>query len=174
MRCAADIQSLITVLYPEIVSHRSGDSELSLPSLYFLDRMILSTKNSDVNEINSQVLTYFPGQATTFINADSVTESEFDYVPAEMLHTLEPSGFPQHELTVKVGAPLLLLRNLDPSLGLYNGTRMVVVNFTSHILECRVLSRNGQRVSDDQSTVFIPRMSLDASKEDIVIPLRRR
>ena len=82
--------------------------------------------------------------------------------------------FPQHKLTLKVGAPLLLLRDLNPSFGLYNGTRIVVVNFTSHILECRVLSRNGQRVSDDQSTVFILRMSLDASKEDIAIPLRRR
>ena len=49
--------------------------------------MILSAKNSDVNEMNGQVLTYFPGQATTFTSADSVIESEFDYVPAEVLHT---------------------------------------------------------------------------------------
>ena len=80
--------------------------------------MILSAKNSDVNEINGQVLTYLPGQATIFTSADSVTESEFDYIPAEMLHTLEPSGFPQHELTLKVGAPLLLLKYLDPSFSL--------------------------------------------------------
>ena len=71
-----------------------------------------------------------------------------------MLHILEPSEFPQHKFTLKVAAPLLFLRNLDPSLGLYNGTRMVVVNFTSCILECKVLSRNGQRVSDNQSSVY--------------------
>ena len=56
--------------------------------------MIFSTKNTNVNEINNHVLTYFLGQATTFISADSVTESKFDYVPVEMLHTLEPFGFP--------------------------------------------------------------------------------
>ena len=94
MRCSTDIQSLITALDLEIVSHQSEDLELSLPGLYFLDRMILSAKNTIVNKINSQVLTYFPGQATTFTSADSVIKTKFDYISAEMLHTLEPSRFP--------------------------------------------------------------------------------
>ena len=37
-------------------------------------------------------------------------------------------GLPPHSLDLKIGAPIMLLRNINPSAGLANGTRLVVHN----------------------------------------------
>ncbi|KAG2739706.1 hypothetical protein P692DRAFT_20754897 [Suillus brevipes Sb2] len=69
----------------------------------------------------------------------------------------------------------MLLRNLNPSEGLYNETRMILLSWTPHVLRCCIL-RDGvdEARHDDNNTVLIPRMSLDASSEDNPIPLRCR
>jgi hypothetical protein len=128
-----------------------------------------------VDEINGSILESFPGDKAVFTSADSVAERDYDYIPAEFLHTLTPSGFPLHKLELKLGVPLMLLRNLDPTNGLYNGTRMILLSWTTHVLKCRIL-RDGvnEAHQDNQDTVLIPRMTLDATSEDNPIPLKRR
>ena len=103
-----------------------------------------------------------------YTSADSVTDGEYEYIQPEILHTLSPSGFPLHKLELKNGAPLMLLRNLDPIHGLYNGTRLRLIRSTSRILECRVLKEGG-----DGDMVFIPRIALDSGLEDSPIPFCR-
>jgi ATP-dependent DNA helicase PIF1 len=49
--------------------------------------------------------------------------------PSELLNTLEVSGMPSHKLSFKISAPVMLLHNLDPSVGLCNGTRLIVQRF---------------------------------------------
>ena len=61
----------------------------------------------------------------------------------------------------------MLLRNLDPSNGLCNGTRMILLRINSRVLECRILGGDGK-------TVFIPRISIEPSDGDLHIPLSRR
>jgi len=140
-----------------------------------VDRTILSAKNTDVDEINSSILKSFPGEKVVFTSADSVTERDYDYIPAEFLHTLTPSGFPLHRLELKLGVPLMLLRNLNPSQGLYNGTWMILVSSTTHVLRCRILKQgNDGAEHQDDNTILIPRMTLEASAEENPIPLKRR
>ena len=38
---------------------------------------------------------------------------------------MEPTGVPPHELELKIGAPVMVLRNLDPPT-VVNGTRLVI------------------------------------------------
>ena len=59
-----------------------------------------------------------------------------------------------HNLLLKIGSPIMLLRNLDAP-RLWNGTRLAVKNLMPHVIEATVLT--GCAKGDD---VFIPRIPL--------------
>eukprot|EP00267_Zea_mays_P056141 XP_023156177.1 uncharacterized protein LOC111589561 [Zea mays] len=56
-------------------------------------------------------------------------DDPYNYYPPEFLNTLTPNGLPPHVLKLKIGCPVILLRNIDPAIGLCNGTRLVVRGF---------------------------------------------
>jgi hypothetical protein len=163
------LESLINSVYPGIEhGHKSAE--------YFLDRTILACRNDEVDDINEAVLAMFPGVAQTLLSADSVQtqdEAVNDYqpYPVEYLNSLRASGLPLAKLTLKPGCPIMLLRNLDPSKGLCNGTRMILNQIRPRVLDCTVISGD-PRFSGNR--VLIPRISLTPSNETLPIPLRRR
>ncbi len=77
------------------------------------------------------VLSYLPGAQVNFLSADSAEDMEVaNTYPSEFLNTLEVNGMPSHKQLLKIGALVILLRNLDPLAGLCNGTRLIVRRFT--------------------------------------------
>ena len=58
----------------------------------------------------------------------------------EFLNTLSSSGIPPHELTLKVGCPIILLRHINPKRGLTNGTRLQVMAMHRHFIDAKVLT----------------------------------
>jgi ATP-dependent DNA helicase PIF1 len=68
---------------------------------------------------NSLILTKEGASAVVGVSMDSLYLVEF-------LNTLQFSGIANHKLELKVGIPILLLCNLNQSLGLCNGTRLIV------------------------------------------------
>ena len=85
----------------------------------------------------------------TFQSADRIiNDGGQDIYPAEYLNTIEVANLPHHEFHVKVGAPVILLRNLNPSDGLCNGTRMHMLKCGERVLEAEILSgkHSGERV----------------------------
>ena len=163
------IESLINNVYPGI---ENGDKGAE----YFLDRTILACRNDEVDDINDAVLAKFPGNAYTLLSADSVqtqdgAANDYQPYPIEYLNSLTASGLPLAKLTLKPGCPIMLLRNLDPSRGLCNGTRMILNQIRPRVLDCTVISGD-QRFSGNR--VLIPRITLTPSNETLPIPLRRR
>ena len=166
MRCGDTPQSLISAIYPAIGDPGHSDQ-------YFLDRTILSGRNDDVDELNACILDKFPGQESILWSADKVDmehthENEALLYPPEFLATLRGTGLPLARLALKPGCPLMLLRNLDPSNGLCNGTRMILLQIRPRVLVCRIL---GGKHAGQQ--VFIPRIAIKPSNEDMPIPLIR-
>ena len=94
---------------------------------WMIDRTILATTNSVVDEVNATVATKLPGQPIVCRSADSVIDpSEQFNVPVEFLNSLTMQGEPPHELVLKKGMPVMLLRNLCCGNGLCNGSRLIV------------------------------------------------
>ena len=170
MKCES-IDTLISFIYP----HLNGT--IPPPPEYFLHRMILSARNSDVEDLNLNVLRCMHGEPEVHVSADSVeyepgVDGEQTPFPPEYLRSLTPSGLPPGELHLKPGCPLMLLRNLAPARGLCNGTRMVLIRATDRVLETRLIGGD-----HDGDIAFIPRITLTpstTSNPGVTFMLRRR
>ena len=79
------------------------------------------------------------------------------------------SSFPNHEVVLKVGALVVLLRNLDPSIGLCNDTRLTIQRLRSKVIQAKILT--GRNVGQ---TVTVPRIDLSPSDKDSPFALKRR
>jgi hypothetical protein len=163
------MDDLIAFIYP-------GIEQGHQPDLYFLERTILSSRNDEVDMINEAILAKFPGEAHTLMSADSVelenpTLDGYQPYPAEYLQSLNATGLPLARLNLKVGCPIMLLRNLDPSKGLCNGTRMVILAIRQRVLQCRIISGDTRYAG---KIVLIPRIILQPNAETLPIPLKRR
>ena len=163
------IDSLIDHIYPGI-QHGHKDDQ------YFLDRSILACTNDAVMHLNSQLLEMFPGEKHQLLSADSVefddpAMNEHQPYSMEYLNSLVSSSLPLAHLHLKVGCPIMLLRNLDPSKGLCNGTRLRVLAIRSKVLKCSIISADPKFAGH---VIYIPRITLAPTTEDLPMPLRRR
>ncbi|CAN1149640.1 ATP-dependent DNA helicase PIF1 [Linum perenne] len=79
----------------------------------------------------------------------STLEPEF---PTEFLNSLDTVNFPSHELKLKVGVLVILLRNLDQTSGLCNGTRLVIKTMGTWFIEVEILT--GTHIGE---RVYLPR-----------------
>ena len=77
------------------------------------------------------MLSMIPRDMKTYMSYDTLSKSNDCSVfsnmgPPEVLNSLKISRLPNHCLERKIGAPVILLRNLNQLIGLYNGTQLVV------------------------------------------------
>jgi ATP-dependent DNA helicase PIF1 len=116
------------------------------------------------------VLSYLPGMQVDFLGADSSEDIEVaNTYPSEFLNTLEVSGMPSHKLPLKIGALVMLLRNLDPSTGLCNGTRLIVRRFTMRVIEAEIITGKGAN-----NVAFIPRIKFIFDNSDLPFTFARK
>lgn len=141
------VNTLIEYVFPSLDDERNTTSVE-----YMSTRAILSTKNDFVDKLNTKMIDRFPGKERIY--------------PLDFLNTITPNGLPPHELKVKVNCPVILLRNLDPSNGLCNGTRLMVRAFQDNAIDAEIVG--GQHAN---KRVFIPRIPLSPS-DDISLPFK--
>ncbi|XP_019094615.1 PREDICTED: ATP-dependent DNA helicase PIF1-like [Camelina sativa] len=112
---------------------------------FFCERAILNPRNDDVNKINQYMLSQIPGLERQYLSSDSVETSDtsaYDNMiyTQEFLNNIQVFGLPNHVLTLKKGAPIMFLRNIDPKRGLCNGTRLIVTQMANHVIEARIIT----------------------------------
>ena len=134
------------------------------------ERAILAPHNSTVDDINNSMLAMMPGEEHVLYSADSITPSdihgELD-VPIEYLNTLHGARLPPHRLRLKKGVPVIMLRNLDPSERLCNGTRLIVED----VINGRILKAT---IAGTERSVLIPRIELQPKDGIFPFSWRRR
>ncbi|CAI0422978.1 unnamed protein product [Linum tenue] len=142
---------------------------------YLATRAIITPKNTTVTEINSYMLQQVPGITKTYYSSDSLQQSTEtfasfeDCYPTEFLNTLTFNGVPDHELILKNYTPIMLLRNLNPGLGLCNGTRIMITSLGDNVIRGTIMGG-----SNDTDDVIITRIVLNIENSRWPFILKRR
>ena len=104
--CIAKDDDLITEVFGErLISANYAD---------YANKAILAPKNVDTFKLNRKVLELLDTEKCTYYSADSIINDDagkFAQIPTEYLNKLIPSGLPEHELQLKVGAIILYSLN---------------------------------------------------------------
>ena len=74
--------------------------------------------------------------------------------PVEHLNEINCSRMPLAKLEIKIGCPVMVLKNLDVAYRLCNGSRGILTRCRNRVLEVELLTR-----SHAEQKVFIPRTS---------------
>ena len=129
--------------FSTVVQDESQLQECVFPDLHvnykniswLTERCILAATNNQVQNINAKLASLIPGESCAFLSIDTtLTEEDAVQYPTEFLNSLSPNGIPPHILILKIGLPVMILRNLDPP-NLCNGTRCVVKTVMQNVIE---------------------------------------
>ena len=89
--------------------------------------------------------------------------------PTEFLNSLKCPGIPDHEIRLKVGLPVMLLRNINQSEGLCNGTRLTITHLGKWFIEAQMMT--GTNIGNK---VYIPRIIMSPSDSKWTFVSKRR
>lgn len=160
------IESLIDIIYPNI---DQLDTDLLSQDAFFAERSILSARNDDVNTVNASIINRFPGELKTYHSIDTVSdENDSDLLPVEYLNSVNVSGIPLSQLQLKIGAPVMVLRNINPADGVCNGTRGIVTQLRQRVVQIRLLNSD-----NPNHQVLIPRINLSPTAAQIPFHMNR-
>ena len=96
--------------------------------------------------------------------------NEIQDLSVEFLHSLTPSGLPLHELELKEGCAVILLRNIDSKNGLCNGTRLIIRRIGTRCLDAEIISGSDLFIG---KRVLIPRIKLSPSENSLPFKFQR-
>ena len=127
---------------------------------------ILSARNADINEINEKVVNLLDEASekifTSTDSTDNCDNTGFDDVlQPEYLNTLNPVSLPPYELKLRIYCIIMLIRNLNISEGLCNGTRLLILNLSNNLIKCEILTGDKKG-----PIVFLNRITLYSSEND--------
>ncbi|KAL6909895.1 hypothetical protein ACP4OV_001554 [Aristida adscensionis] len=151
----SDLDGLIDCIFPRLNENMEDTN-------YITSRAILATRNDWVDIINMKMMERFQGDEMVYHSFDTAVDDPHNYYPSEFLNSLSPNGLPPHVLKLKIGCPVILLRNIDPANGLCNGTRLVVRGFQRNIIDAEIIL--GQHAG---RRIFLPRIPLCPSDDEM-------
>jgi ATP-dependent DNA helicase PIF1 len=123
---------VIESVYPDMLNNYSDHN-------WLCNRAILAARNVVVDKMNFQIQQLLPGALMSFKSIYTVIDAkEAVNFPTEFLNSLDIPGMPPQNLRLKIGSPVILLRNLN-SRGLCNGIRLVIKRITGYVLEATIL-----------------------------------
>lgn len=162
------LAALVDSIYPAL-------STSYLDPSYLTERAILAPTNELTDSINTYMISLIPSEEKEYLSCDSIAKSTtqheaFDLLyPMEFLNSLGGNNFPQHRIILKEGVPIMLLRNLNQTSGLCNGTRLIMTSLGEWTIEAKIMG--GHHANQ---TFVIPRIKLSLTTKRWPFTLERR
>jgi ATP-dependent DNA helicase PIF1 len=128
----------------------------------------MTTPNKTVDHLNSIAMDRFPGDARSYYSADTAIDDDGTTYPTEVLNALQPQGMPPHKLVLKVGTPVMLMRNLNAKSGLANGTTVLIQAMHNELLEAKIMTGKNKGL-----IAYIPRIPLETSDSTMPVLFNR-
>ncbi|KAG5517414.1 hypothetical protein RHGRI_037973 [Rhododendron griersonianum] len=144
----APIEQLIAFVFPNLRRY-------SVDAISMTQSAILAPRNDSVDQTNELLINRFPGKEYMYTSIDEAVNPADQGLYVDFMHSVCPPGLPAHRLVLKENCPVMMLRNLDPSKGLCNGTRLICRKLHKHVIMAEIAI--GEHQGD---IVFIPRISL--------------
>ncbi|GKF70326.1 ATP-dependent DNA helicase PIF1-like protein, partial [Tanacetum coccineum] len=154
--------------YPNFIKRQHDDE-------YLKERAVLTPGNDDMDEINMYMFNKLARKSVTYNSADEICKASTESLdqqqlyPTEFLNTLNFSGMPPHALCLKKELPIMLLRNVNPTKGLCNGTWLIITELGKLVIHAKILT--GSHVGD---TVLIHRIITTSNQSKWPFVLKRR
>ncbi|XP_071739779.1 uncharacterized protein [Rutidosis leptorrhynchoides] len=133
------VSSLISTVYPEYLLNLSNPQ-------YYQQRAILAPTHEVVDIINDRMMHCLEGEERSYLSSDSICASQRDtdfnseLYNTDFLNSIEVGGLPKHNLRLKVGVPVMFLRNVDQAGGMCNSTRLQVTELREIIIKAKILT----------------------------------
>ena len=130
---------LVEFVYPGYIQNLNSDG-------FFDDGAILCPTTECVDQVHDFILILIPGEEVTYLSSDSPCQSDqqenaqAECFTTEFLNDIKCSGIPNHIVKLKVGVPIMLLRNIDQANGLCNETRLKVIHLGKNVIAAKVIT----------------------------------
>ncbi|GJY61564.1 DNA helicase [Tanacetum coccineum] len=127
------VTNLINFIYDDDTLHQPSAQKLQ-------EKAIICPKNDMADVINSKILSLLTTTTRTYLSYDEAIPHGHDggevelLYPREYLNSLSFAGLPPHWLTLKVGSPIMLLRNINIAGGLCSGLQLSGTSATHYYL----------------------------------------
>ena len=108
----------------------------------------------------------------TYYAFDTAVEDDLSQrviVSRDMMNQSWYPGFPEYNLTLKVGVPIMCIRNLSRSTGLMNGTRLIVTKLGRNFVCGRIITEGAFKNNE----VVIPRISILSNEGHLSFKMKR-
>ncbi|GJW46157.1 hypothetical protein Tco_0077803 [Tanacetum coccineum] len=162
-----------------LINFMYDDQTLKKPNARDLQqKTIVCPRNNTTDLINSAIPSKVKGTSTVYKSLDKAIPVGNDGGKVELLYlteylnSLQLSGFPPHELELKAGVPIMLLRNVNLHGGLYRMTQNCISDLKlgarNKVLEARVYRKWTNRKTSslaqtDYSCILIDRECMTRS-----------
>jgi ATP-dependent DNA helicase PIF1 len=134
------LMSLIDFVYPNL-NDNLGDP------LFFHEWGILTPTLDSVEHVNEYMMSLIPCEEKEYLSSDYVFRSgensdvQSEWFTTEFLNGIKSSEISNHRLKLRVGCPVVLMRNIDHVNGLCNGTRLTVTHLGKSMISATVITR---------------------------------
>ncbi|XP_027171551.1 uncharacterized protein LOC113771129 [Coffea eugenioides] len=148
------LNRLVESVFPDLMTYSKNPYSM-------INRCVLAPKNSSVDKINDMMIKRFPGNLHVYVSSDRTVDPRHQGDYQDFLNSQNPKGLPPHKLLLKENCPIMLIRNLNPTEGLCNGTRLICRELKQNTICAEIAfgQHRGKRI-------FLPKIPLQVSDND--------